>query len=71
MEYLYFLALVVTGLLTFIPGRIMYRVAFGQDGPTLQKLLVFAGVIAAAAVLSGLAAMWRKTSAGIEFVEAH
>ena len=71
MEYLYFLALVVTGLLTFIPGRIMYRVAFGQDGPTLQKLLVFAGVIAAAAVLSGLAAMWRKTRAGIEFVEAH
>lgn len=71
MEYLYFLALVVTGLLTFIPGRIMYRVAFGQDGPTAQKLAVFLGVIALAAVLSALAAWWRRTRAGAAFVETH
>ena len=71
MEYLYFLALVVTGLLTFIPGRIMYHVAFGQDGPTAQKLAVFFGVIALAAVLSGIAAWWRKTRRGAAFVETH
>ena len=37
MEYLYFLALVVTGLLTFVPGRIMNRVAFGPEGATPGK----------------------------------
>lgn len=71
MQYLYFLALVVTGLLTLLPGRIMYHVVFGQDGPTEQKLLVFAGVLAAAAVLSLVATLWRRTPAGKAFVETH
>ncbi len=60
MEYLYFLALVLTGLLTFIPGRIMYRTAFGQDGPTPEKLAVFFGVIGLAAVLSAGWAWMRR-----------
>jgi uncharacterized membrane protein len=71
MQYLYFLALVVTGLLTLLPGRIMYHVVFGQDGPMEQKLLVFGAVLAAAAVLSVAATVWRKTPAGKAFVEAH
>ena len=45
MEFTYFLALVVTGLLTFLPGRIMYQVAFGPDGATPQKLMVFGGIV--------------------------
>jgi uncharacterized membrane protein len=71
MQYLYFLALVVTGLLTLLPGRIMYHVVFGQDGPMAQKLLVFGAVLAAAAVLSLGATLWRKTAAGKAFVETH
>ncbi len=71
MQYTYFLALVVTGLLTLIPGRIMYHVVFGPDGPTEQKLLVFIAVLAAAAVLSVAATLWRRTAAGKAFVEAH
>lgn len=71
MQYLYFLALIVTGLLTFIPGRIMYHVAFGQDGPTLQKFAVFFGLLAAAAFLSALAAWWRRTKRGAAFVQSH
>src|ERR1700712_4678983 len=53
MEYTYFLALVVTGLLTFLPGRIMYQVAFGPDGPTPAKLEIFAGVVLLAALIAG------------------
>ncbi len=71
MQYLYFLALVVTGLLTMLPGRTMYHVVFGQGEPTEQKLLVFGGVLAAAAVLSVVATLWRRAPAGKAFVETH
>lgn len=63
MEMLYFLALVLTGLLTFIPGRIMYKVAFGPDGATPQKLMVFGGVVLAAALIAVGIAVWRRRSA--------
>ncbi len=52
MEYTYFLALIVTGLLTFLPNRIMGEVAFGPDGPTPQKLMVFGGVVAVLALIA-------------------
>jgi hypothetical protein len=57
--------LVVTGLLTFLPGRIMYRVAFGPEGATPGKIAAFAGVVIA------LATLWRKTGRGAEFVATH
>jgi uncharacterized membrane protein len=60
MEYLYFLALVVTGLLTFLPGRIMYQVAFGPDGATPAKLEIFGGIVVLAALISVGIALWRR-----------
>lgn len=60
MEMLYFLALAVTGLLTFIPGRIMYKVAFGPEGATPAKLMVFGGIVLAAAAIAAGIAVWRK-----------
>jgi uncharacterized membrane protein len=71
MKLTYFLALVVTGLLTFLPGRIMYRVAFGAEGATPGKLAVFAVVVTILAALALLAALWRKTRRGAEFVATH
>jgi hypothetical protein len=38
----------------------MYKTAFGQDGPTPEKLAVFVGVIGLAALLSTAWAMWRR-----------
>lgn len=32
MKYLYFLALVITGFFTLLPGRVMYQVMFGVAG---------------------------------------
>jgi hypothetical protein len=71
MQFTYFLALVVTGLLTFLPGRIMYRVAFGPEGATPGKIAVFGGVVIALAAIALLAALWRKTRRGAEFVATH
>jgi uncharacterized membrane protein len=71
MEATYFLGLVVTGLLTFIPGRIMYRVAFGEAGATPGKLAVFAGLVLVVAIVGVLVARWRKTPEGAAFVKAH
>ncbi len=53
MQLTYVFALLVTGLFTFYPGRIMYRVAFGPDGADPLKLGLSAGLLlmAAAAVL--------------------
>lgn len=59
MELTYFLALVVTGLLTFVPGRIMYEVAFGPDGASPVKLAVFAAIVAVLAV-AGIAVALRR-----------
>ena len=71
MQFTYFLALVVTGLLTFLPGRIMYRVAFGPDGATPGKIATFAALVIALAALAVLAMLWRKTRRGAEFVATH
>ncbi len=71
MQFTYFLALVVTGLLTFLPGRIMYRVAFGPEGATPGKIAIFGGVVIALAAIALLAALWRKTRRGAEFVATH
>jgi|SRR5665213_642460 len=64
MQYTYFLGLVVTGLLTFIPGRIMYRVAFGQDGATPEKLTIFAAIVVAVAAVGLVLVRWRETTEG-------
>lgn len=66
MEYTYFLALVVTGLLTFLPGRIMYIVAFGEDGATPQKLEIFGGIVGLAAIIATVIAIVRRRRAGAE-----
>ena len=60
MEFTYFLALVVTGLLTFLPGRTMYRVAFGPDGATPEKLMVFGSIVGLALILSGVVIVVRR-----------
>ncbi|TGQ64238.1 DUF2306 domain-containing protein [Mesorhizobium sp. M00.F.Ca.ET.186.01.1.1] len=49
MQGTYMFGLVITGLLTFIPGRTMYFVAFGPEGATPLKLAIFAALVAAAA----------------------
>jgi uncharacterized membrane protein len=71
MQITYFFALIITGLLTFIPGRTMYFVAFGRDGATPEKLMVFAGVVVAAAAISLAVMRWRTTPRGKAFVLTH
>jgi uncharacterized membrane protein len=71
MQITYVAALIVTGLLTFLPGRIMYHVAFGRDGATPEKLVVFAAVTIAAAVLTWAVTRWRATARGKAFILAH
>jgi uncharacterized membrane protein len=60
MQFTYFLALVVTGLLTFLPGRIMYQVAFGPDGATPQKLEIFGGIVIVLAAIGAGIALYRR-----------
>jgi uncharacterized membrane protein len=60
MQAAYLLGLVITGLFTFFPGRIMYRVAFGPEGATPVKLLVFAMVLAAAGLAAWQVTRWRS-----------
>ena len=71
MQFTYFLALVVTGLLTFLPGRIMYRVAFGPDGATPGKIAGFAALVIAFVAVAALAMLWRKSRRGADFVATH
>lgn len=71
MQFTYFLALVVTGLLTFLPGRIMYRVAFGPEGATPGKIAAFAALVIVLAAIAVLAALWRRTRRGAAFVATH
>ena len=63
MQGTYFFGLIITGLLTFIPGRTMYFVAFGQDGATPAKLAVFALVVGAASGAGILVMRWRRATA--------
>jgi uncharacterized membrane protein len=71
MQLTYLLALVVTGLLTFLPGRIMYRVAFGPDGADPGKLAVFLGLVVTIAIASLIVLRWRRGKTGAAFVAAH
>ena len=47
MRGTYFFGLIITGLLTLIPGRTMYAVAFGPEGATPMKLAIFALMLVA------------------------
>ena len=71
MQGTYLFGLVITGLLTFIPGRTLYRVAFGPDGATPMKLAVFFGLAVLAAAAAVAVLRWRRTGAGKAFVAAH
>jgi uncharacterized membrane protein len=71
MQITYLVALVITGLLTFIPGRTMYFVAFGRAGATPEKLAVFAAVLIAAVAISLGVMRWRSTPSGKAFVLSH
>jgi len=71
MQMTYLLALVVTGLLTFLPGRIMYRVVFGPEGATPERLALFIGTIVVLAIVSRLVLRWRRSAAGTSFIAAH
>ena len=54
MQITYVAALIITGLFTFMPGRIMNKVVFGPNGADLTQSLVFFGFAALALVLAGL-----------------
>jgi uncharacterized membrane protein len=71
MQFTYVLALVVTGLFTFLPGRTMYQVAFGPAGADPEKLAVFGAVLVAIALLVWLVMRWRRSVAGQSFLVAH
>lgn len=71
MQYTYLLGLVITGLFTFLPGRIMNRVAFGPAGATPGALAVAGVVLLALAALAWLVVRWRRTPPGRAFLAAH
>lgn len=71
MQGTYISALVIAGLFTFFPGRIMYKVAFGPGGADAEKLAVSAGVLVLAAIASLGVIRWRRSSAGKAFVATH
>ena len=71
MKMLYLLALVVTGLFTFLPGRRMYGVVFGADGATGAEIAVFAAAIVSIAGAATVIVLWRKTRRGRAFIATH
>jgi len=71
MRGTYFFGLIITGLLTFIPGRRMYFVAFGLDGATPMKVAGFVVVLLAVAGIFALLMRWRTTPRGRAFVVTH
>jgi uncharacterized membrane protein len=71
MQGTYLLGLVITGLFTFFPGRIMYRVAFGPEGATPGSLAVAALLLAAVAAAVMLVMRWRRTPPGRAYLAAH
>jgi hypothetical protein len=71
MQATYIAALVIAGLFTFYPGRIMYKVAFGRDGADPQKLAVFALVLFGVTALAWLVMRWRRSGDGRKFLAAH
>jgi uncharacterized membrane protein len=71
MQGTYLFGLIITGLLTFVPGRIMYRTAFGTDGATPEKLAIFGSTVILVAVVSWLLLRWRRGRNGAAFVATH
>jgi uncharacterized membrane protein len=71
MRATYLLALVVTGLLTFLPGRIMYRLAFGPSGADPAKLAGFAAILLVIALASVVVLRWRQSGPGRAFIATH
>jgi uncharacterized membrane protein len=71
MVLTYLVGLILTGLLTLIPGRTMARVAFGPAGPTPGRLAAMAAIVAVIAVATLLVLRWRRTPAGRAFVARH
>ena len=71
MQATYIAALVVAGLLSFYPGRIMYKVVFGPEGATPAKLALGLGVLLALTVLSWLLLRFRRTPRGRAFLLSH
>jgi uncharacterized membrane protein len=71
MRDAYLFGLIITGLLTFIPGRTMYFVAFGPDGATPEKLTIFAAICLIVAVGTLAVMRWRVSASGRRFVVAH
>ncbi|MGX5827981.1 DUF2306 domain-containing protein [Mesorhizobium sp. 43Arga] len=63
MQGTYIFGLIITGLLTFIPGRTMYFVAFGPQGATPQKLAIFTALVILAAATGLYAARGARTAA--------
>ena len=61
MQGTYIFGLIITGLLTFIPGRTMYAVAFGPQGATPQKLAIFAALV----ILAAAAGLYASRSARV------
>jgi len=58
MQGLYLGALIIAGIFTFLPGRIMHEVMFGADGADTGEVLAFAVGVAA---LAGLAVMVKRS----------
>jgi uncharacterized membrane protein len=71
MRGTYLFGLIITGLLTFIPGRTMYFVAFGRGGATPGKLAIFAAVCLIVAGGTLAVMRWRATADGRRFVATH
>ena len=71
MRGTYFFGLIITGVLTLIPGRTMYFVVFGPDGYTLAKLAVFAFALLALALGFVGLMRWRATRSGQSFIASH
>ena len=71
MRGVYFFGLVVTGLLTLIPGRAMYFVVFGTDGATPAKLASFAGVLIVLSAAVIAITRWRATPGCHDFISKH
>jgi len=71
MRGTYLFGLIITGLLTFIPGRIMYRFAFGPGGATPAGLAVFGALVVVALAVTAGVMRWRRSDPGKAFVALH
>jgi uncharacterized membrane protein len=71
MQYTYIVALVVSGLFTFYPGRIMSKVTFGQHGASPEQLAIFAAVLVVVGGAVWLTMRWRRGAVGKAFLAAH